>query len=338
MRVVSLAGGFGFEHLTLEERPEPSCGAREILVRVLAVSLNARDAMMVKGEYNPRQRLPLVPGSDASAEVVAVGADVSEWAVGDRVCPVFSGLWQRGRLTREIQRASLGGPLDGTLREYMVVAADAAVPAPAHWSALEAACLPCAGVTAFRALVELGQLQAGHTVVCQGSGGVSLFGLQIAKALGARVIVTSRSAAKLHRARELGADHGIDTQLTPDWAKEVRALTDGAGADHVLELGGSKSIAASVRALSLGGTLSVIGVLSGALAELDLRPILMQDLRVQGVFVGSRDTFLGLLALALRHAFRPPIARVFPLHETRAAFEYAASGQQFGKVVVTLES
>ncbi len=337
MRVVCLAGGFGFEKLSLEQRPEPSCGPRQVLIRVQAVSLNARDVMMVRGEYNPRQRLPLVVCSDAVGQVVACGAEVTEWAPGARICPIFAGAWQGGALTRDAQRSSLGGPLDGTLREFMVIDAAAAVAAPAHLSAVEAACLPCAGVTAFRALVELGQLRAGQTLVCQGTGGVSLFGLQIAKALSASVIITSRSAAKLGRAAALGADHGIDTSQTPEWGKRVRELTNAEGVNHVLEVGGANTFAESVRALCLGGTLSVIGVLSGALTELDLRPILMRDIRVQGVFVGSRASFLAFLALVNRHSLKPQIDRVFPLEGARAAFEYAASGQQFGKVVVSLE-
>jgi NADPH:quinone reductase-like Zn-dependent oxidoreductase len=336
MRVVSLEGGFGFDKLTLREQPEPSCGPLQVLIRVLAVSINARDLMMARGEYNPRQRLPLVMCSDALGEVVARGAEVSEWQIGQRVCPIFAGLWSSGALTREVQRSSLGGPLDGTLRDYMAVDAAAVVPAPAHLSAAEAACLPCAGVTAYRALIELGQLNAGQTLVCQGTGGVSLFGLLLAKARGAKVIITSRSARKLEHAVALGADHGIDTAHAPEWSRQVRALTNLEGADHVLEVGGAGTFAESVRALRLGGTLSVIGVLSGALTELDLRPILMQDLRVQGVFVGSRQSFLGLLALLNQQQLRPPVDRVFPLSEARAAFEYAASGQQFGKVVISL--
>jgi NADPH:quinone reductase-like Zn-dependent oxidoreductase len=338
MRVVCLAGGFGFDKLSLEQRPEPSCGARQILIRVQAVSINARDVMMVQGEYNPRQRLPLVVCSDAVAQVVARGAEVTEWAPGDRVCPIFAGLWQGGALTRDAQRSSLGGPLDGTLREFMAIDAGAAVPAPAHLSAAEAACLPCAGVTAFRALVELGPLRAGQTLVCQGTGGVSLFGLQIAKALAARVIITSRSSAKLERALALGADGGIDTSHTPEWGKRVRALTNAEGADQVLEVGGAGTFTESLRALRIGGTVSVIGVLSGALTELDLRSLLMQDLRVQGVFVGSRESFLAFLELVNRHLLTPQVDRVFPLEEARSAFEYAASGQQFGKVVISLEN
>ncbi len=336
MRVVSLSGGFGFENLRLEERPEPSCGPRQVLIRIRAASLNARDLMMARGEYNPRQTLPLIPCSDGAGEVAVRGSEVTEWSEGDRVCPIFAGQWQSGALTREGQRSSLGGPLDGTLAEYVVADAHALVRAPAYLSAAEAACLPCASVTAYRALVELGQMQAGQWLVCLGTGGVSLAGLAIAKAIGVRVILTSRSSEKLSRAAELGADHGIDTSHAAEFGKAVRALT-GDGAHHVLEVGGAQTIEQSMRSLRMGGTMSVIGVLSGAKPELDLRPILMQDIRIQGVFVGSRATFLGLLELCERHALRPRVDRVFSLGEARAAFEYAATGQQFGKVVISLD-
>ena len=338
MRVVSLKNGFGLENLHLEQRAEPSCGPEQVLIRVRAVSLNARDVMTVHGTYNPRQKLPLIVCSDAAGEVVARGDAVSEWAIGDRVCPIFAARWLNGPLTRDAQQSALGGPRDGTLSEYIVADAQAVLPVPAHWSEQQAACLPCAFVTAFRALVELADLRAGQTVVCLGTGGVSLAALALAKALGLRVIVTSRSGHKLARAQALGADDGIDTSHTPDWGKAVRALTGGEGAHHVLELGGAETIAHSVRALRLGGSLSLIGVLSGATPTLDLRPILMQDIRIQGVFVGSRATFLALLQLLAREqAIKPHIDRVFPLHEARTAFEYAASGEQFGKVVIALD-
>jgi NADPH:quinone reductase-like Zn-dependent oxidoreductase len=337
MRAVSLQGGFGFEHLVLEDRPIPVCGPRQVLLRVRAVSLNARDVMMVSGSYNPRQKLPLVVCSDAAGEIVARGEQVSEWAEGDRVCPIFAGLWQRGPLNRTLQRSALGGPLHGTLCEYFAADASAVVRAPAHLDAIEAACLPCAGVTAFRALIELGQLSAGEHVVCIGTGGVSTFGVRIAHAVGARVILTSRSATKLARAASLGVEHTIDVTRDPEWSKAVRELTAGEGAEHVLEVGGAQTFQQSLKAVRMGGTISVIGVLSGALTELDLRPLLMQDVRVQGVFVGSRETFSKLLELVSAHALRPDVDRVFPVSDARAAFEYAASGQQFGKVVISLE-
>jgi len=336
MRTWALSSGFGFENLRLEERAEPSCGARQVRIRVRAVSLNARDVMMARGEYNPRQKLPLVLASDAAGEVVECGAEVNEWRQGDRVCPIFAGLWQRGPLTQAARRSSLGGPLDGTLTEYFVANADALVALPEHLSFQEGACLPCAGVTAYRALVEFAQLQTGQWLACLGTGGVSLAALGIARALGVRVILTSRSAEKLVRAAALGVEHGIDTSQTAEWGSAVRTLTGGEGAHHVLEVGGAGTIGESLRALRLGGSLSVIGVLSGALPALDLRPILMQDLRIQGIFVGSRETFLHLLELVSAHSLRPQIDRVFEFEAAPAAFEYAASGRQFGKVVISV--
>ena len=336
MRTWCLNSGFGFENLRIEQRPEPSCGLRQVVIRVHAVSLNARDVMMVRGEYNPRQKLPLVVASDAAGEVVECGREVHEWQPGDRVCPIFAGLWQSGPLSQAARRSALGGPEDGTLTEYFVADAAALVSIPAHLSPTEAACLPCAAVTAYRALVELAQLQAGQWLVCLGTGGVSLAALGIARALGVRVILTSRSSEKLARATRLGAEHGIDTSGTADWGNTVRALTGGEGAHHVLEVGGAGTLEQSLRALRLGGSLSVIGVLSGARAEVDLRPILMQDIRIQGVFVGNRETFLRLLEFAREHALRPQIDRVFAFDDARAAFEYAASGQQFGKVVISV--
>ena len=337
MRTVCLKGGFGLENLAFEDRPIPTCGARQVLIRVRAVSLNARDLMMVRGEYNPRQKLPLVVCSDAAGEIVARGTEVSEWQEGERVCPIFAGLWPRGPLTKQAQRSSLGGPLDGTLCEYFAADAAAVVRAPAHLSDAEAACLPCAGVTAYRALVELGQLRAGDCVVCIGTGGVSLLGLRIAHAVGARVILLSRSSEKLTRAASLGVESTLDSSAIPAWGQQVRTLTGGEGAQHVIEVGGAQTFQQSLRAVRMGGVISVIGVLSGALTEVDLRPLLMQDVRVQGVFVGSRETFSNLLTLVEEHLLRPDVDRTFPLSDMREAFDYAASGKQFGKVVIALD-
>lgn len=337
MRTITLRDGFGIERLRLEERDVPVYGATQVLLRVRAVSLNARDVMMVRGEYNPRQRLPLIVCSDALAEVVGCGAKVSDWAIGDRVCPVFAGAWQSGPLTRGARKSGLGGPNDGTLTEYLVCDQSAVVRAPAHLDAQEAACLPVAWVTAYRALVELGRLERDQWLVCLGTGGVSLAALAIANALGAKTIVTTRGPTKLERIMALGATHAIDVHEHPEWSERVRELTAGEGAHHVLEVGGADTIGQSIRALRLAGTVSVIGVLSGASTELDLRPLLMQDLRVQGVFVGSRRTFLDLVELVETHALRPLVDRVFPLEEARAAFERAATGRHLGKVVISLD-
>ena len=214
MRVVSLQSGFGVDHLVLEDRPVPRCGAAEILIRLRAASLNYRDLLMVEGKYDPKVALPLVPCSDGAGEVVEVGADVTRFRVGDRVCPTFARGWLDGPPTRETPRRGLGGPLDGTLAEYFVADAESAVKIPDHLSYLEAATLPCAAVTAFRALFEEGSLTPGQSLLVIGTGGVSTFAVLLGKLAGARVFVTSRDSAKLARALTLGADVGIDLGQT----------------------------------------------------------------------------------------------------------------------------
>ncbi|HEY2406217.1 MAG TPA: NAD(P)-dependent alcohol dehydrogenase [Polyangiaceae bacterium] len=333
MRVVCLRGGFGFENLTLEERPLPTCGKNQVLVRVRAVSLNFRDVLMARGEYNPRQPLPLVLGSDAAGEVIERGPSVTRVRLGDRVCPIFAERWLVGSVTRDALRSTRGGPLDGTLSEFLVVDEQALVAAPSHLDFTEAACLPCAGVTAHRAVRELGGLQAGQSLVTIGTGGVSLFALSFARALGANIVVVSRSLEKAERARELGATHTLCSRQTPSWGKLARDLC-GEGAEQVVEVGGAGTLAESVRAVRPGGTILLIGVLAGGIAELDLRPILMQDVRIQGVFVGSRASFEAMNEFVSKHAVRPVIDRVFAVEDVRAAFERVASGEQFGKVCI----
>lgn len=297
-----------------------------------AASLNYRDLMMVRGEYNPRQPLPLIPCSDGVGEVVLVGAGVGRVKVGDRVCPIFAQGYLAGEPTREKLKTTLGGPLDGTLTELMRVHEDSVVKVPSALSDVEAACLPCAGVTAWNAVVSQGQLQPGQTLLTLGTGGVSIFALQIAKALGARVIVTSSSDEKLAKARELGADEVVNYRTTPDWAKRVRELTDGRGVDHVIEVGGGGTLAESIKSVRPAGTVSIIGALAGAKSELNVLPVLMQNIRLQGVFVGHHESFEGLCAAVKKNQIRPVVDRSFGFDEARAAFEYMQSGSHFGKV------
>jgi NADPH:quinone reductase-like Zn-dependent oxidoreductase len=230
----------------------------------------------------------------------------------------------------------LGGPLDGTLVEEVALHEEGLVLVPAHLSWEEAATLPCAAVTAWSALVTQGGLEAGDTVVVLGTGGVSLFALQIAHLHGARVIVTSSSDAKLERARALGAAETINYQAVPDWEKRVRELTGGTGADHVIEVGGGGTFARSVRAVRIGGQISLIGVLAGNATEVNLAPILMQNIRIQGVIVGSRETFEHLLRAVGHHQLRPVVDRVFPFAEARAAFDHLAGQGHFGKIVLRM--
>jgi NADPH:quinone reductase-like Zn-dependent oxidoreductase len=336
VKALVLSGSFGLDNLQVEERPDPVPGQGEALLRMLAASLNYRDLRMVQGSYNPRQPLPLVPGSDGVGEVIAVGKGVRRVKVGDRVCPIFARDWLAGEPARDKIRSTLGGPIDGTLSELVVMPAESLVHAPPHLDAAEAACLPCAGVTAWNALVEQGRVTAGDVVLTLGTGGVSIFALQIAKLLGARVIVTSSDDSKLERARNLGADDLINYRLSPDWGKVARELSGGRGVDHVIEVGGAGTIAQSLRAVRPGGTISVIGVLAGTSSELDLLPVLMQNLRLQGVLVGHREHFEALCRAVAQSRLRPVVDRTFPLAEGRRAFEYLASGAHFGKVCVKI--
>jgi NADPH:quinone reductase-like Zn-dependent oxidoreductase len=290
--------------------------------------------MMLAGEYNPRQRLPLVPCSDGAGEVIAVGHGVTRVAPGDRVTGIFLQTYLAGPPTRERLRGSLGGPLDGMLAEQVVLPTDGLVKAPPHLSDIEASTLPCAAVTAWNALVEQGGLIAGDTVLVQGTGGVALFALQFTVLLGGRAIVLSSSDEKLHKARALGAWETVNYRTTPDWDAVARTLTAGAGVDHVVEVGGASTLERSIRAVRAGGTISIIGVLGGRTTPVALTPILMQNLRLQGVIVGSRDTFERMNRAVAQHTLRPVVDRVFAFEEAPDAFRYMAEGRQFGKVVI----
>ncbi len=334
MKVWEIRGAFGFDNLVLSERPEPELGPGKILLRLRAAALNYRDAMMVNGTYNPRQPLPLIPCSDGVGEVLAVGAEVDRVRVGDRVATLFSQRWISGAPNRERLRSTLGGPLDGTLAEWMVLPQDAVAHVPAHLSDAEAATLPCAGLTAWSALVTQGEVRPGDTVLVQGTGGVSMFALQFARLLGARVIVTSSSAGKLARARLLGSWAEINYQERPEWGKRARELTDGLGVDTIVEVGGAGTLEQSLRAIKMGGQISLIGVLAGGQRELDIIPIFMQNVRIQGILVGSRDSFEAMCRAIAQHEMRPIIDRIFPFDEVREAFAYFVGGQHLGKICI----
>ena len=336
MRAVEIRGGFGLDNLALVERPEPRPGPGEALVRLRAAALNYRDLLTAQGKYNPKQKLPLIPCSDGAGEVVEVGEGVTRVAPGDRVSPIFAQRWIAGVPTREKLRSTLGGPLDGTLAELAVFDQEGLVKVPEHLSDEEAATLPCAAVTAWSALVTEGGMTAGDTVLVQGTGGVSLFALQIAKLLGARVIATSSRDDKLARARELGADEGINYRDVPEWGARAKELTGGAGVDHVVEVGGAGTLQQSLRAVRVGGTISLIGNLAGTKSELLLTQIFMQKIRVNGILVGHRESFEAMNRALALHRLRPVIDRVFPLEETRGAFDHMAAGEHFGKIVIRI--
>jgi NADPH:quinone reductase-like Zn-dependent oxidoreductase len=333
MQVYEIANGFGFENLRRAERPDPKAGPGQVVVKVRAASLNYRDLLVVKGAYNPKMPLPRVPLSDAAGVVEAVGPGVTRVKVGQRVAGIFMQNWLDGEVDEVKARSALGGAIDGVLAEYVVLDENGLVAVPEHLSNEEAATLPCAAVTAWHALVTEGGIKAGDTVLIQGTGGVSLFALQFARLLGARVLGTSSSDAKLDRARSLGLSEGVNYKTTPEWGEAIRKLAGGAGVDHVVEVGGAGTLPQSLRAVRLSGRISLIGVLSGG-SQFNPMPILMKNVRVQGIFVGSRAMFEAMNRAIALHKLRPVIDRVFPSSEIVAALKHLESGAHFGKVVV----
>lgn len=322
------------EHLELRDRPRPVPQPGELLLELSYASLNYRDSLMVEGKYNPRQTLPLIVASDAVGRVVERGADVSDPPLGARVCPLFAPYWSDGDPPKDVFKSTLGGPRDGTLAEFMTVPASSVIRVPEMLTDVEAATLPCAALTAFSALVTLGNLRRGDQVLCLGTGAVSLFALQFAKALGASVTVTSKSNAKLEQAAALGADHLLNYLETPSWGRRVRELTG--GVDHVIEVGGAQTLAESLQAVRPGATISLIGVLAGTATPVNLLPIVMRQVRVQGVLVGHARSFATMLQLIEQHAIRPVIGPIFRLSEFRDAFDALAAQEHFGKICVKL--
>jgi NADPH:quinone reductase-like Zn-dependent oxidoreductase len=334
MKVFEIQNKFGLDSLTLAERPDPKPDAHQAVIKLRAASLNYRDLLMIEGRYNPKQPLPLIPVSDGVGEVVEVGQRVTRVKVGQRVAANFAQKWIAGEPARHKLGASLGGPLDGMLAEYRVFDEEGLVEVPAHLTDEEAATLPCAGVTAWNSLIHQGRLKAGETVLVQGTGGVSIFALQFASMSGAQVIITSSSDEKLERARGLGASFFINYKTTPDWEKQAKEITGGVGVDHIVEVGGAGTFAKSLRAVRIGGHISLIGNLSGNATEINLTSILMQNIRVQGLLVGNREMFEEMNRAIALHQMRPVISRVFPFEQSREALRYMAEGSHFGKICI----
>src|ERR1041385_8266260 len=326
----------GFEALVLVDRPRAALGPADVRLRLRAVSLNYRDLNMVKGAK--RRKAPIIPASDGAGEVIEVGASVTRLAVGDRVAASFFPTWQSGDLSDYHHARALGGGQDGMLAEEEVVLPETAwLRIPSRLSFEAAATLPCAGVTAYHALFEAAQLRAGDVVVLQGTGGVSIFGLQLARAAGARVVITSSSAAKRERALAMGADHAIDYKAEPAWGEAARAWTGGRGADVVIEVGGPGTFDQSVAALRFGGTMSILGVLTGVRGEVNTYGIFHKALRIAGVYVGSVAMFESLVRALGASRIEPVIDRVFGFSEVKDAYAHLASGSHFGKVVVRVD-
>lgn len=326
---------FGIDELMVVEREEPRPAAHQVLVKMRAASLNYRDLMMVKGWYNPRLKTPLVPLSDGAGEIVAVGENVKKWQIGDRVCPIFTQGWIEGAPDATKARTALGGDLDGVLREFAVFDGSGLVKIPDFLSYEEAATLPCAAVTAWNALT--GKVQAGETVLTQGTGGVSVFAVQFARAFGAKIIATSSSDVKLEKIRQIGADEIINYKQTPDWDKRVLELTAQTGVDHVVEVGGAGTLAKSLNAVKVGGHVALIGVLTGA-GEINPMPILMKSIKLQGIYVGSRAMFEAMNRAVEQNQIKPVIDKTFALEESREALKYLESAQHFGKIVISINN
>jgi len=337
MKAYRLGNFGGPDGWKLEEVPSPIPGPGQVLIRTRAVSLNFRDLLLCKGQYNPKLRLPVIPVSDGAGEVIATGAGATRFRPGERVAVSFMPRWVDGLLDETKARSALGADNDGMLAEECVVNEEGLVAIPAHLSYEEAATLPCAGVTAWNAVVTSGAVKPGDTVLVQGTGGVSIFALQFARLAGARVIATSSQDNKLERVIQLGAADGINYKKTPDWDKKVRELTGGRGADQIIEVGGAGTLPASLRAVRLGGTIALIGVLSGG-GDVNPLPILMKGVRVQGIFVGSRAMFEAMNRAIEVNQLRPVIDRVFPFDEAIEALKHLESGAHFGKVVIRVGS
>jgi len=333
MRAVVLEQAYGIENLKLVERPDPAPGPGQIVVDIKSASLNYRDLATVTAS---RGRLPFVPCSDGAGLVSAIGDGVSRVKTGDRVAPLFFQNWFAGEPTPEKLGGALGGTLDGVLQEKILLSEQGVTQVPAGYSDEDAATLPCAALTAWRGLVLQGQVKPGDVVLVQGTGGVSIFALQFAKAAGATVIVTSSSDEKLERARALGADHFINYKSTPDWAKEVRKLTGNRGADHIIEVGGAGTFEQSLRAVRLGGKIAVIGILGGFVKDLNVAAIFATNATIHGITVGSREQFESMTRAIEAMGIKPVIDKRFPLADVRDAFECMKAGAHFGKIVVTV--
>ena len=335
MRAYEIQPREGFDAIALVDRPAPALGPTDVRVRVRAVSLNYRDLTIVRGAA--KRTAPVIPTSDGAGEVIEVGTAVTRHKVGDRVAAAFFPNWLDGGMSEQAHAAALGGSHDGMLAEEAVLPETALIRLPARLSFEAAATLPCAGVTAYHALFEGAQLRAGDVVLLQGTGGVSIFGLQLARAAGARVIITSSSAAKRERALAMGADHVIDYKAEPAWGDAARAWTGGRGADVVVEVGGPGTFDQSVAALRYGGTMSLLGVLTGTKGEVNTYGIFHKGLRVAGIYVGSVAMFEGLLRALEARQIDPVIDRTFGFAEAREAYAYLASGAHFGKVVIRVD-
>ena len=331
-----LEGSTDMGSLKLVECDKPAPAAGEVLIRMHATSLNYRDHAVVTGNYfGGILKRDTVPLSDGAGEVAEVGPDVTRIRKGDRVAGTFFQGWVDGIPDRTAMNA-LGSPADGVLAEYVVLSERGVVTIPDHLSYEEAACLPCAGVTAWNALCVSGNVRAGHTVLLLGTGGVSIFALQFAKMSGARVIITSKDDKKLERAKKLGADLTINYMKTPDWHEKVLEMTNGRGVDYVVEVGGAGTLARSFQSVGFRGQVSLIGVLSGREGDTNPHPLMLRNARLVGIMVGSRAMFEEMNEAIAVNEMHPVVDKVFPFEKAADAYAFHLAGKHFGKVVIAV--
>jgi NADPH:quinone reductase-like Zn-dependent oxidoreductase len=329
-------GGAGVDALVAVERPDPKPARRQILVKVKACSLNFRDLAIARGSYRMPVREKVIPLSDGAGEVVEIGPGVTKFKIGDRVAGNFFQRWSGGEPAADVHKSALGGGIDGMLADYAVLEEDGAVRTPQHLSLEEGATLPCAAVTVWNAMMEHAKLKAGDTLLLQGTGGVSIFGLQFAHAMGIRAIITSSSDEKLKRAKALGAALGVNYKTTPDWEKAAMEFTGGVGVDHVVEVGGAATLTRSFGAIRVGGKVTMIGGLSGGATELNPGLIFARRANVQGISVGSTQMFEAMNRAIEFNALKPVIDKVFAFDDAAAAYRHMAAGAHFGKIVIAV--
>jgi NADPH:quinone reductase-like Zn-dependent oxidoreductase len=333
MKVWEIQNAYGIDNLHMAEAAEPKPGPGQIVVNMKSASLNYRDLLTVIG-YGGGFPLPLIPFSDGAGEVAAVGAGVTRVAVGDKVCPLFFQSWLSGPIAAESRNKPLGGPLSGVLQQKMLLDADGVSKFPAHLSFEEAATLPCAGLTAWRAITIEAPVGPGDTVLVQGTGGVSIFALQFAKARGATVIATSSSDEKLERAKKLGADHTINYKKTEDWGRVAREMTGGRGVDVVVEVGGENTLNQSFDAARVGGSIVVIGVLGGFSSPVMIPVVFGKNLHIHGISVGSREQFDNMAAHIAKWKLKPVVDKTFAFAEVPEALRLMQAGGHFGKIAI----
>jgi NADPH:quinone reductase-like Zn-dependent oxidoreductase len=336
MRALSVSEPWGLDQIKLIDVPDPAPGPGEVLVRMRAVSLNYRDLLMVQGMYARGAATggPITPFSDGCGIVEAIGPGVTRVQPGDRVATLFFQSWISGPPTLEKLSSSLGSPIPGAGRELAVFSQEGLSKVPDFLSDQQVATLPCAALTAWRALFEDPDLRPGDTVVLQGTGGVSIFGLQFAHAAGLRTLITSSSDEKLDRAKAMGANHLVNYRREPEWAKAVRAATGGVGADLIVEVGGGGTIEQSMRAIRIGGHVAIVGVVAGLGGGFNTVSLIGNSARLQGLSVGSRDMFEAMCRFIDLHRIQPVVDKLFPWTEAKAAFTAMQGGEHFGKIVL----